>query len=388
MDKNKIKSIIYNIKQQGLYRSRKVVGSAQTTSIMVDGISMLNFSSNDYLGLANNTKVKFSMQQGITKYGVGTGSSHLISGHTDAHEELEHNFAKFFKTSKALLFSSGYMANLGLLDALTERGDLLVQDKLNHASLIDGGRISRATVKRYAHKDLVQLDNIVSGSLAFNSTVVVSDGVFSMDGDIANVAELSRICHENDAELIIDEAHGFGVVGEKGRGANAISTLVKQPIIMATCGKSLGTAGAVVAGSADLIDYLIQKSRTYVYTTGMPACIATASIAALKLLEQADNKRDHLKKLISYLSDNLHDLGFVVIDSKTPIQGILLYDADKSIELANFLYENKILVAAIRPPTVPENTSRLRISLSASHKFSDIDKLLEVLKKYQDNVAN
>lgn len=376
----KIKSQLSRQKENMLYRKRLVLASPQTTTLTIDNNKLINFASNDYLGLANHPKIIEQMKLGLKKYGVGSGSSHLICGHSEAHETLEREFAQFLGKERALLFSCGFMANIGVLDALLDRGDLLLQDKLNHASLLDGGRLARSKMQRFAHGDLNHLQKLLQTDNQGNK-LIASDGVFSMDGDIADIESLNKIAKKTNASLLIDEAHSFGVLGENGRGICYQHQDNPNLMVMATCGKALGTAGAVVAGSKDLIEYLIQKARSYIFTTAIPASIAFASITALKILRNSDHRRQKLTQLIKYLKQGLKSLDFKLLPSDTPIQPILLEDSKLALQISQKLRTFGVLVPAIRPPTVPEGGARLRISLSSDHKISDIDQLLEALKK-------
>jgi len=354
--------------------------SAQDVRVKIKSREFLNFTSNDYLGLANHPKVKEALIAGVKKYGAGSGASHLISGHQTPHHELELAMADFFKADKALLFSSGFMANLGLIDTLAERGSLIIQDKLNHASILDAARLSRAGLKRYRHNDMGELENLLVKNKA-KEKLLVSDSVFSMDGDVAKIKSLVSLAKQYSSALILDEAHGFGVLGENGRGAVfAAGKLEDKPIIMATLGKALGTYGAIVAGPADLVEYLVQKARTYTYTTSLPPALAHASLTALELLKNADDKRAHLLNIIQRFKANMRNINVRLMDSKTPIQPLIVGRNSLAIKLAEKLYERNILVQAIRPPTVPENSARLRFTFSANHTLDEIDVLSQNIK--------
>lgn len=384
MRQENLKVTIDKLNVEHLLRKRKVIDSAQDVRIKIAGTSsdqtFINFTSNDYLGLANHPTIKAALIAGAEKYGVGSGASHLICGHQTPHHELELAFADFFNTEKALLFSSGFMANLGIIDALCPRDTLLLQDKLNHASLIDAGRLARSEFKRYPHNNLAHLQDSLEKSQT-QDILIASDSVFSMDGDLAHIQDLSQLSKKYNASLLLDEAHGFGVLGQNGKGAaDTVGKLAQSPIIMAPLGKALGTYGAVVAGSADLIEYLIQKSRAYAYTTALPASIAHASLAALKLLQQANEQRAHLSQLIECFQKNMQSINVNLLRSNTPIQPILLGENATALDLAEKLYAKSILVQAIRPPTVPAGTARIRITFCANHTLEDVDKLSSAIQ--------
>lgn len=369
-------------KSSGLYRSRRTIDSAQGVQIIADGRSLLSFCSNDYLGLANHPDIKLAMKHGIDQYGNGSGSAHLISGHSRAHHALEEELADFTGYPRALLFSTGYMANLGIAQALCGQGDAIFEDRLNHASLLDSALLSGARLQRYQHLDTTELANKLSASKK-NEKMVMTDGVFSMDGDLAPVAELAQLCKQHQAWLMIDDAHGFGVLGQQGKGLLEHSAIpIEQvPIYMGTLGKAVGTAGAFVAGSEELIEYLIQHARSYVYTTAMPAAVAEATRASLKIVKSEHWRRQHLQKLIQRFRSAAQQLGLQLMDSSTPIQPVVIGDSLKASRISERLLDNNILISAIRPPTVPEGSARLRITLSALHTETHIDQLLDTLAK-------
>ncbi len=364
------------------HRQRGVSSSPAGARITVDQQSYLAFSSNDYLGLANHPNVVSAMQTAASDYGVGSGASHLVNGHTELHHQLEIALAKLVKREKALLFSTGYMANLGVVSALMGRGDTIFQDRLNHASLIDAGILSRAKVKRFRHNDIGHLESLLSQDTTSNRKLVVVDGVFSMDGDIAPLADLSALCRQHNARLMIDDAHGLGVLGQQGGGCAEHFGLDNEslPIIMGTLGKSLGTFGAFVAGSAALIDTFVQFARPYIYTTALPPAVAAATLESVSIVRDDSARRQHLHHLIGYFRKQAAAADLPLMDSSTPIQPVLLGDDKNVMQTANTLRENGILVGAIRPPTVPEGTGRLRITLNANHSVADIDLLIDSLK--------
>lgn len=367
---------------QHLYRSRVRVDSACSDQLSVKGKKVHNFCSNDYLGLADNSVIANAFKKGVDDYGTGSGASHLISGHSKAHCDLEQQLAEFTGRPRALLFSSGYMANMGVIGALVGRGDAVLEDYLNHASLLDGGLLSRAKFQRYKHRDSEDLDAKLSASNS-KRKLVVTDGVFSMDGDLAPVANLADVSHNNNAWLMVDDAHGFGVLGKTGGGlVEELNLSIDQvPVLMGTLGKAFGTYGAFVAGSESLIETLVQFSRSYIYTTAPPAAVAVATSASLELVKSEHWRRDKLKQLIARFRVGAQQIGLRLMDSNTPIQPVLMASDEQLLEANKKLLESGFMVGAIRPPTVPEGTGRLRITLSASHTDQQVDALLDALDK-------
>ena len=363
----------------GLRRSRRLLESPQRARVTVDGREYLAFCSNDYLGLAADLRLSAAANEGIARYGVGGGASHLIIGHSTAHHELEEALARFVRQPRALLFSTGYMANMGVVSALTGRGDAIFADRLNHASLNDAALVSRAVFKRYAHNDLDALDRLLKTTPA-RRRLVVTDAVFSMDGDIAPVAALLELCERHDAYLFIDDAHGFGVLGEAGRGTLAHFNMASDRFIyMATLGKAAGVAGAFVAGDATLIETLIQNARTYIYTTATPPLLAHALLTSLQIIAAEEWRRERLRALILQLREGLAAAPWTLMSSDTPIQPLLVGGNDEALALSASLAAAGLLVPAIRPPTVLQGTARLRISLSADHEAADVARLVEAL---------
>jgi 8-amino-7-oxononanoate synthase len=363
----------------GLRRSRRLLESPQRARVTVDGREYLAFCSNDYLGLAADPRLSAAANEGIARYGVGGGASHLIIGHSTAHHELEEALARFVRQPRALLFSTGYMANMGVVSALTGRGDAIFADRLNHASLNDAALVSRAAFKRYAHNDLDALERLLKTTPA-RRRLVVTDAVFSMDGDIAPVAALLELCERHDAYLFIDDAHGFGVLGEAGRGTLAHFNMASDRFIyMATLGKAAGVAGAFVAGDATLIETLIQNARTYIYTTATPPLLAHALLTSLQIIAAEEWRRERLRALILQLREGLAAAPWTLMSSDPPIQPPLVGGNDEALALSASLAAAGLLVPAIRPPTVPQGTARLRISLSADHEAADVARLVEAL---------
>lgn len=363
----------------GLMRRRQVLQGPQAPHIVIGERPYLAFCSNDYLGLANHPQLIAALQQGAAQYGAGAGAAHLVSGHSVAHHQLEQALAEFSGKPAALLFSTGYMANLGTVQALVGKGDTVFADKLNHASLNDAMLLSRATMKRYRHNDMAQLAQLLEQA-GSGRKLIVTDAVFSMDGDLAPLPELLALCERHDAWLLADDAHGFGVLGEQGRGSLAHFGIASQRIIyMATLGKAAGVFGAFVAAEQAVIDTLINHARSYVYTTATPPALANALLESLKLVGQGDALREHLRKLIAQLRNGLAGLPWKLLQSDTAIQPLLVGDNHAALALSEALRKRGIWVAAIRPPTVPQGTARLRITLSAAHSVDDVTRLIEVL---------
>ena len=369
------------LKQQGLYRRRRLLETAQGVSIRVDGAEKINFCSNDYLGLANHPQVITAFQQAANDWGVGSGSAHLICGHSTEHHALEDELAAFTGRECALLFSTGYMANLGVIAALLGRHDSVFEDRLNHASLLDGGLLSGAKFKRYPHADLEHLGEQLQS--ASGRKLIVSDGVFSMDGDLVPVAELAKLAHANAAWLAIDDAHGFGVLGANGGGVMEHFGLPVDavPVLIGTFGKAFGTSGAFVAGSEVLIETLIQKARTYVYTTAYPPAIAAATRASLKLSMTESWRREKLRQLVAQFRNGAAQLGLKLQPSFTPIQPILVGASADVLAISDDLLAQGFLVSAIRPPTVPQGSARLRVTFSAAHTEDQVEQLLIALDR-------
>jgi 8-amino-7-oxononanoate synthase len=368
-------------REQALYRQRLTTESPQQPLLKVGGTEFLSFTSNDYLGLANHPKVKEAMQQGIEQYGVGSGASHLVCGHSAAHEQLEQALAKLTGRSKAVLFSSGYMANTGIISALLDKPDGVFEDRLNHASLLDGGLLSGARFQRYQHNDVADLQRRLAKS-EVRHKMVVTDSVFSMDGDLAPLSDLASTCEQNDAWLMLDDAHGLGVLGPNGGGAALHCGLDEQqaPIYMGTLGKALGVYGAFVAGSETLTDAMVQFARSYIYTTAVPPAVAMAANASVELLTEEAWRQGHLQQLIEMFRAGAADLDLPLMASQTSIQPLLIGDADEAMQVSQALKDMGILVTAIRPPTVPANSARLRITLTAAHSQLQVEQLLEALR--------
>ena len=365
---------------QGLLRVRRELQGPQQPLTRVDGQPVLAFCSNDYLGLAADSRLAEAAGRAGAEAGFGGGASHLVNGHHRLHQQLEDALAAHTGREAALLFSTGYMANVGTLAALLKRGDGVFQDRLNHASLIDGALLSGATFRRFPHNRVAMLDHQLSTCKA-GCKVVAVDGVYSMDGDLAPLAELVDCCERHEAILMVDDAHGFGVLGDTGAGICSLQGLSQDqvPVYVGTLGKALGSFGAFVAGSRALIDFLVQFARSYIYTTAMPPAVAAATLAALEIVRGEPERRQHLSDLIGYFRTRAGAMGLQLMDSPTAIQPVLIGDSRRAMALSAALQESGILVPAIRPPTVPVGSARLRITLSAAHGFDDVDRLLEAL---------
>ena len=367
---------------QHLYRSRRVLESAQGAEVVVDGQRYLNFCSNDYLGLANHPEIVTAFKNAADTFGVGSGASHLVCGHSALHHQLEEELADFTGRDRALLFSTGYMANLGSVNALVGRGDYVFEDKLNHASLLDAGLLSQARFQRFLHNDLDSLDKRLAKAEAGRKLIVV-DGVFSMDGDCAPLPALADTADAHDAWLMVDDAHGFGVLGDSGAGCAEHFGLDQQrlPILMGTLGKGVGSFGAFVAGNDTLIETLIQFARPYIYTTAMPPAVAAASLASLAIIRRDHARRAHLLALIARFKQAAAQLSLPLMASDTAIQPLTIGSSDAALAASEALAQQGLLVGAIRPPTVPEGTARLRITLTAAHTEPQVDQLLDALAK-------
>jgi len=364
-----------------LYRARKVLAGSQSTEVTINGKAYLSFCSNDYLGLANHPAVVAAFQHAAGQYGVGSGAAHLISGHRAAHHALEEELAEFTNRPRALLFSSGYMANLGTVAALVGRSDAVFEDRLNHASLLDAGLHSGARFQRYPHLDLNTLEKHLAASPATRK-LIVTDSVFSMDGDIAPLKQLAKCAAQHNAWLMVDDAHGLGVLGHQGGGCREHFSLSinELPILMATLGKAFGVYGAFVAGSEALIETLIQQARTYIYTTALPPAIAEASRASLRIVKSDAWRRDKLTSLVKQFRHGAQQLGFTLLDATTPIQALIVGGNQQALSMSQRLFDQGLLVSAIRPPTVPEGKARLRITFSALHTEQQINQLLTALE--------
>ncbi|MBA1323060.1 8-amino-7-oxononanoate synthase [Pseudomonas plecoglossicida] len=362
-----------------LYRQRPLLQTAQGPQVVVDGQPLLAFCNNDYLGLANHPEVIAAWRAGAERWGVGGGASHLVIGHSTPHHQLEEALAELTGRPRALLFSTGYMANLGAITALVGQGDTVLQDRLNHASLLDGGLLSGARFNRYLHNDAQSLASRLQR--ATGNTLVVTDGVFSMDGDLADLPALAATARAANAWLMVDDAHGLGTLGANGGGIveHFGLGLDQVPVLIGTLGKACGTAGAFVTGSDDLIEALVQFARPYIYTTSQPPALACATLKSLQLLRDESWRREQLAALIRQFREGAEQIGLQLMDSQTPIQPILIGDSGRAVRLSQMLRERGLLVTAIRPPTVPAGSARLRVTLSAAHTEAQVQLLLNAL---------
>ena len=367
-------------KSNHLYRQRRVLESAQGAEVVVDGKPYLNFCSNDYLGLANHPDVVAAFTAAANDFGVGSGASHLVCGHSSLHHQLEEELADYVGRDRAVLFSTGYMANLGIVNALVGKQDAIFEDKLNHASLLDAGLLSGARFQRFLHNDLENLESRLKKSTEDKKLIVV-DSVFSMDGDLAPLDDLAALAKKYNAGLMADDAHGFGVLGDTGAGCAEHFKLDQQqlPVLMATLGKSLGCFGAFAAGSEQLVETLIQFARPYIYTTALPPAIAAAGLASLHIVREDVTRRQHLQSLIAYFRERAEKLGLTLMPSTTAIQPLMIGASEQAIAISDALLEKGFLISAIRPPTVPINSARLRITLSAAHSEQQVERLLVAL---------
>lgn len=373
-----LRPALKRLREAQLYRVRRLVQGPQTPHLLVDGRRLTAFSSNDYLELASHPDLIAALQRGADVYGVGSGAAHLVTGHSGAHQALEEELAAFLNRPRALLFSTGYMANLGVISVLAGRGDQVLEDRLNHASMLDGALLSRARLRRYPHADPGGLKGLLGAGAG---GLVATDAVFSMDGDLAPLPELAAAARRAGATLVVDDAHGFGVLGREGRGSLELFRLdtADVPVLVGTLGKAVGTFGAFVAGSEDLIETLIQRARSYIYTTAPPPAVAEATRASLALVRRDHWRRERLAALVGRFRQCARQLDLPLMESTTPIQPVLAGTAERALAWSRALEDRGILVSAIRPPTVPEGSARLRVTLSAAHGDEDLDRLLDAL---------
>jgi 8-amino-7-oxononanoate synthase len=365
-----------------MYRRRRVVEGPTGREVSIDGRRLVNFCSNDYLGLAADPRVRAALHAGVDRWGAGAGASHLVCGHSAAHRALETALATWAQRPRALLFSNGYAANLGVINALLGRRDAIFEDRLNHASLIDGGRLCGAAFHWYPHADSSALDELLAGHAGGEGRrLIVTDGTFSMDGDLCPLDALVAVARRHDAWLLVDDAHGCGVHGRAGRGVvdPAVHGVADVPVLVGTLGKAFGTFGAFVAGSEVLIETLIQRSRNYIYTTALPAAIAEATLVSLDIATGESWRREHIDALVRRFRDGAARLGLKLLPSTTPIQPLLIGEPGAALAISAALESHGYLVTPIRPPTVPPGTARLRITLTAAHQPEDVDGLLAAL---------
>jgi 8-amino-7-oxononanoate synthase len=368
---------------QALRRRRRIVESAHGPVMRVDGREVVAFCDNDYLGLASDPALVAAAQEGARRYGVGSGASPLISGYTTAHAALEERLAAFTGMARALVFSTGYHANLAAVPSLVGRGDAVFSDRLNHASLIDAARLSRAQIVTYPHLDLAALEAALAASPA-RRKLIISDTVFSMDGDLAPLPGLLALAEKHDARLMVDDAHGFGLLGPQGRGAAAHFGLASPRLVyMGTLGKAAGVSGAFVAGEANLIEWLLQKGRSYIFSTAEPPLLAHALLTSVDLIERGDARRAHLRRLVDQLRDGLRLSRWTLLPSPTPIQPVIVGDNAETMDAAAGLFERGLWVPGIRPPTVPAGSARLRVTLCAAHTEEQVARLVAALNELE-----
>jgi len=366
------------LRRQDLYRTRRLLSGPQSVRPVIDGRRVLSFCSNDYLGLAADPRLVEALADGARRHGVGSGAAHLITGHAEPHARLEAALAAFVGRPRALLFSTGYMANLGVITALVGRGEQVLADRLNHASLLDGARLCDGRLRRYPHADADAAARMAGSA---GAALLATDGVFSMDGDLAPLPALARTAQGLGARLLVDDAHGLGVIGATGRGTLEHFGLDSDavPVLMGTLGKAFGTFGAFVAGDEALIETLIQLARSYIYTTALPPALAEATLTAVALVRDEHWRRERLRQLVARFRAGADALGLPLMPSTTPIQPLLAGEAARALAWSRALEADGVLVTAIRPPTVPRGSARLRITLSAAHEEADVDRLLDLL---------
>jgi len=373
---------LIKIKDSGLYRNLRAVENAQDTHIEIEGKTYLSFCSNNYLGLANHPSVVEAVKGAVDVYGWGAGASRLVSGNMTLHETLEKEISKFKIKDASIVFPTGYMANLGVITSLVSNGDLVICDRLNHASIIDGCRLSGADFRVYAHCNMEKLETILKKSTMYNRKLIVTDSVFSMDGDLAPLPDIVKIAAKYNAMLMVDEAHGTGVFGQNGRGVAEHFNLCKEvDIVMGTLSKAIGSLGGYVSGDIDLISYLRNKARSFMYTTALPPAVCAASIAGIKLIQEDPSLRESLWHNVSFIRDKLKSLKINTLSFESQIIPVLIGDALTADNISKLLYEKGILIPAIRPPTVPANSSRLRMTVMSTHTEGDLERLLQVLSE-------
>jgi len=374
---------LLHIEQAGLYRKLRIMHSPSGPRVVIDGREMVMLASNDYLGLCSHPRMIRRSQDALNAWGTGSGAARLICGNHALFPELEKKIAAFKQTEDALVFSTGYMANTGLLAALAGSQDAIYSDELNHASIIDGCRLSRASVEIYPHRDIAVLESMLIHGSGFRRRIIVSDGVFSMNGDIAPVPDLLGLARRYDAFLIIDDAHGTGVTGQSGRGTLEHFGLCGSPdiITVGTLGKALGCFGAFIAGSRQLKALLINRCRSFMFTTALPASLAASALEALEIIEDEPERRLQLAQNSAFMRSGLRSLGFNTLASETQIMPVIIGPPGEAVAISKHLFDKDIFIQAIRPPTVPEGSARLRITVTATHTQADLEIALDALKE-------
>ena len=370
------------LKKDGLYRVLRPLGGPQSTTAIIDGKRVLQLSSNNYLGLANHPRLKTAAKEAIEKYGSGSGASRLVCGNLELNEKLEDRIARLKKKESALLFNTGYMANIGILSALMGEGDVIFSDEFNHASIIDGCMMSKAQTSVYPHKDMDALEDLIKESKQFKHRLIVTDGVFSVDGDILPLPGLVSLAKRYECILMVDDAHATGVLGANGGGTGEHFSLEDEiDISMGTLGKALGGFGAFVAGSHRLREFLINRARPFIFTTGLPPAVIASGIAALELLEEEPEIRVRLWENVSFFRKKIKELGFDTLNSETQIIPVLVGDASLTMQMGEMLFEEGVFIQGVRPPTVPQDSSRLRITIMATHTRKELKFALEAIEK-------
>ncbi|MDP8266505.1 MAG: 8-amino-7-oxononanoate synthase [Candidatus Aceula meridiana] len=377
-----LNTYLEKLERDGLKRHLKELSGPQGAHVILDGKQVVNFCSNNYLGLASDKRLLQAAANSLAQEGMGSGASRLVCGNLKRHRALEKKIAAFKGTEDCLVFSTGYMANVGIISSLCERGDIILSDKLNHASIVDGIRLSRAEFRRYPHKNMNALEEELKKAEHFQERFIVTDSVFSMDGDIAPLDKIVELAQKYKAFVMVDEAHSFGVLGKNGKGAvEHFGLQDKIDIQMGTLSKAAGSFGAYCCGSKNLVDFLINKARSFIYTTGMPACVAAASLKAVEIIEKEPQRRQDLLDNAHNVRQAFQEVGFDILQSQTPIIPVVVSETSKAVEFSKQLFEKNIFVQAIRPPTVPENTARLRVTVMATHNQEDIAKLLSAFEE-------
>jgi len=372
-----IKEELAGIKEAGLFRTLRSIEEGKGARVKIRGKELINFCSNNYLGLAGHSEVVRRTREILKKHGVGSGASRLVSGNFEIHDELEAKISKYEGTPASIVFPTGYMANLGTMQALVGAGDAVIIDRLNHASIIDGAKISGAKLLVYPHRNMEDLEHILKNAQIFKKRLIVTDHIFSMDVDIAPADKLADLAVKYKSMLMLDTAHSTGILDLKIKDKSNV-------IIMGTLSKSIGSLGGFISGSRDLIDYLRNKARSFIYTTGLPPAIAAASLASFDIIEKDNSYKEKLWDMVNYLKKKIQPLNFDTIGSETQIIPLMIGDARMAVDISNRLYSSGIFLSAIRPPTVPKGTSRLRMTVTAMHSKDDIDHLASKLKEIKD----
>ncbi len=373
---------LLDLEQKGLKRSLKTVSGKQSRRIVVDGKDVLNFCSNNYLGLADDDRLSKAACEVLESQGFGSGASRLVCGNLDRHQKLEIAIADFKESESCLLFSTGYMANVGIISSICSRDDIIFSDRLNHASIVDGIVLSRATCKRYPHRDMDKLEQMLAQAQGYKKRMIVTDSVFSMDGDIAPLDKIVELARKHDCLVMIDEAHSFGVLGKKGKGlAEHFGVEDKIDIQMGTLSKAAGSFGAYCCASKLTIEFFINKARSFIYTTAMPPSVAAASIKAIEIIRDEPNRREKVLESADYLRESLKCLGFDIMNSVTPIVPVVVKEDSVALEFSKKLFDEGIFIQSIRPPTVPVGTARLRVTVMATHTRQDINFVIDAFKR-------